>query len=94
MYPAEDTISGLIEFDAQEARIVLQSRCASDDSLQATLISLAQDRMHEIGMHEIENAAGDDIDWGELDCEQAEMFADFNTLEAELLLIYRRVKSR
>ncbi|WP_254509758.1 hypothetical protein [Anatilimnocola floriformis] len=84
MYPGEDTISGLIEFDAKEARIVLQSRCASDDSLHATLISLAQDRMHEIALE------GN----GELDWDSTEVIADFNSLEEELLLIYRRVKSR
>ena len=66
MVPAEDTICGLIEFDPSEARIVWQSRCAGDDTLQATLASLAQDRMHEIG-----DADEDDVEWDE-----AELRAD------------------
>ena len=88
MYPADDTTCGLIEFDDCEARLVLQSRCASDDSLQATLISLAQDRMHEIATD------GSELEWTELDWGRAEVTADFAALEQELLLIYRRVKSR
>lgn len=83
MVPAEDTICGLIEFDPSEARIVWQSRCAGDDTLQATLASLAQDRMHEIG------AEDTDVEWDE-----AELLADFAALEHELLLVYRRLKSR
>lgn len=84
MFPAEEAICGMIEFDAGEARIVLQSRCASDDTLQATLISLAQDRMDEIVL-----ADPDEIEW-----DSAEVVADFDALDAELLLIYHRVKSR
>lgn len=84
MVPAEDTICGLIEFDSGEARLVWQSRCASDDTLQATLISLAQDRMHEINSGKVEA-----VDWDE-----AELSADFAALEHELLLVYRRLKSR
>lgn len=84
MAPAEDTICGLIEFDPSEARIVWQSRCASDDTLQATLASLAQDRMHEIGVND-----ASDVEWDE-----AKLLADFATLEHELLLTYRRLKSR
>lgn len=84
MVPAEDIICGLIEFDPGEARIVWQSRCAGDDTLQATLVSLAQDRMHEI-------AASDDtnVEWDE-----AELLADFAALERELQLVYHRLKSR
>ena len=89
MYPAEQAICGLIEFDAGEARIVLQSRCASDETLQATLISLAQDRMDEIAV-----ADPDEIEWPDSDWDQAEVLADFAALEKELLLIYHRVKSR
>jgi hypothetical protein len=84
MVPTEDTICGLIEFDPSEARIVWQSRCAGDDTLQATLVSLAQDRMHEI-------AASDD---GDVEWDEAELLADFAVLEQELLLVYRRLKSR
>lgn len=91
MYPAAETISGLIAFDSSEARIVMQSRCASDDTLQATLASLAQDRMHEIADAEFENVefAGDDGEW-----EVTELAADFAALEHELLAVYLRLKSR
>ncbi len=84
MVPAEETIRGLIEFDPGEARIVWQSRCASDDTLQATLASLAQERMHEIGVTD-----GDNVEWG-----AAEMMADFAVLEQQLMQVYRRLKSR
>jgi hypothetical protein len=86
MYPAEESISGLIAFDTSEARIVMQSRCASDDTLQATLASLAQDRMHQIADAEIDSADGD---W-----EVTELAADFEALEHELLAVYLRLKSR
>lgn len=91
MYPVAETICGLIAFDSSEARIVMQSRCASDDTLQATLTSLAQDRMHEIAHSEFEQAeiaaAGDK--WV-----TSELAADFEALEHELLLVYLRLKSR
>lgn len=84
MVPTEDTICGLIEFDPSEARIVWQSRCAGDETLQATLVSLAQDRMHEIA----------ESDANEVEWDEAELLADFAALEHELQLVYRRLKSR
>ena len=89
MYPAHEIIDGMIEFDSGEARIVLQSRCVSDDTLQATLVSLAQDRMHEIADAEIVETAAINAEW-----QESAVQADFDALEQELLLIYCRVKSR
>lgn len=93
MYPAAETISGLIAFDSREARIVMQSRCASDDTLQATLASLAQDRMHEIEdaetVYSQQRNFAEGGEWA-----ATELTADFEALEHELLLVYLRLKSR
>ena len=84
MYPAADSITGLIEFDPSEARLALQTRCGSDETLQATLVSLAQDLLEDA-----DEAGSLDAEWSE-----SQIDGDLESLERELLLIYLRVKSR
>lgn len=78
MYSVEDTITGLIEFDAVACRQTMLVRCATDESLQATLVSLALDQLQD------NESEGDDWD-------ESQLMADVEALEQELLLVYRRV---
>lgn len=78
MYSVEDTITGLIEFDSAVARQTMLVRCASDESLQSTLASLALDQLQEVD--------SEDGDWDE-----SQLLADVEALELELTLVYRRV---
>ncbi|WP_425614347.1 hypothetical protein NA78x_004214 [Anatilimnocola sp. NA78] len=83
MVHAADTISGLIEFEPTEARAALCSRCGNDDSLSATLISLAQELLSDVG---------DDPNCGWMS--ETEIYANTDSLERELLVIYQRVQRR
>ncbi len=83
MYPSEDSICGLIEFAPSEARLAMRTRYGSDETVQATLASLAQDILHD-------GAENDDDDWAS----ETEVFADVESLEHDLLLIYRRIQRR
>lgn len=86
MYTVEETIAGLIEFDSvsrsDDTGAVLRQtmlvRCASDESLQSTLASLALDQLQDV------DSEGDD--WNE-----SQIMADVEALEQDLLLVYRRV---
>jgi hypothetical protein len=81
MYSTHETITGLIEFDPGVARQTLLVRCASDDTLQSTLASLALDLLADV------DPEGDD--WNEL-----QIVADVEALERDLLVVYRRVQRR
>ena len=81
MYSVEDTITGLIEFDSAIARQTMLVRCASDESLQSTLASLALDQLQDV------DTEGDGWD-------ETQLMADVDALEHELLLVYRRVQRR
>lgn len=78
MYSVEETITGLIEFDSATSRQTMLVRCASDESLQSTLASLALDQLQNL------DSEGDDWD-------ESQLLADVDALEQELLLVYRRV---
>lgn len=81
MYSVEDTIAGLIEFDSAVARQTMLVRCASDESLQSTLASLALDQLRDL------DSEGDGWD-------ESQLLVDVEALELELLLVYRRVQRR
>jgi len=83
MVHTADTISGLIEFEPTEARVNLCSRCGNDDSLTATLVSLAQELLADVG---------DNPNCGWMS--ETEIYAKTDSLERDLLVIYQRVQRR
>lgn len=87
MVPAEESLAdnaicGLIEFQPAEARQVLRARVGSDDTLHDTLLSLAQDLL--------DSAPVEDDGW----VSESVIYADVESLSAQLLLIYGRLERR
>jgi len=82
MLPADNTISGLIEFEPYETRLALRASAGNDETVHATLLSLAQDLLFGL-----ENDASE---W----TSESVHFADVERLAEDLLLIYRRVEWR
>jgi hypothetical protein len=82
MLPADDTISGLIEFEPYEARLALRSSAGNDETVHATLLSLAQDLLF--------NLENEPSEW----TSESIACADVERLSEDLLLVYRRIERR
>jgi hypothetical protein len=83
MQSAEHSICGLIEFEPEEARLALRTRHGSDETLHATLLSLAQELFGD-------TSEPDSSEW----VSETILTADVESLEQDLLLIYRRIERR
>jgi hypothetical protein len=84
MLPAEISICGLIEFEPQEARLALRGCEGNDETLHATLLSLAQ------GLLDAAAGENDPAGW----YSESVVFANYEQLAHDLHLIHQRIERK